>query len=216
MAARRELEPLQQALVDQPRAVTLGITSSPWHVLYRANEVVRATGAERRAEPRRLVGSSVLFRAAGGDDDDIGVCYNVSTRGMFLRTHAPLGAERVWIEWRVPHDKTRLRIEGKVTWRYAGETDGPRPSTPFGFGVEFVDYLGNARTLLDRAMEVLDSAGKKSFVASACRGTGLVEPLVEATRVHSTDASDRIAQIRRPKAHTLRCDDRRGASHEGR
>jgi DNA-binding response OmpR family regulator len=163
LAPRRELEPLQQALLSQPRAVTLGLTSSPWHVLYRANEVIRVTGAERRAEPRRLVGSSVLFRAAGGDDDDIGVCYNVSTRGMFLRTHAPLAADRVWIEWRVPHDKTRLRVEGRVAWRYAGESDGLRPSTPFGFGVEFVDYLGNALSLLERAMDVLESAGKKSL-----------------------------------------------------
>jgi DNA-binding response OmpR family regulator len=181
LAARRELELQQAALAPLERCVVVGIQSSPWQLLYRANEVARSTGAERRAHPRWHVGTAVLFRAAGSEEDDVGVCYDLSTSGMFIRTFAPLVAEQVWIEWRIPGDKTRVRLEGEVVWRQISMTDPARPCSPMGFGVRFADYLGAAKGHLERAIETLENAGRKSqtslpTVSAVTYVSGLTKP----------------------------------------
>lgn len=166
-AARRELEAQQQALATIDRCAVMGIQVSPWQLLYRANELARDSGDERRCEVRRPFGSFVLFRAAGSDDDDVGVAFNLSSRGMFIRTFAPVLSEDVWLEWRVPQDKTRVRLEGRVVWRQASLTNPERAASPMGFGVEFCDYLGGARKHLERALEVLDGGARRGSGASA-------------------------------------------------
>ncbi len=162
MAARRELEAQQLALGAVDRCSVMGIQANPWQILYRANELSRAAADERRRELRRPFGSFVLFRTAGSDDDDVGVAYNLNSRGMFIRTFAPVLSEDVWLEWRVPQDKTRVRLEGRVVWRQTSLTEAGRAASPLGFGVEFCDYLGGARKHLERALEVLDAGAKRS------------------------------------------------------
>lgn len=164
LAARRELDAQLSALAPLERCTVLGLQSSPSQLLLRANEVAaRLGGIERRQAPRYYVGNTVLFRAAESDEDDLGVCYNLSRSGMFIRTFAPLSADQVWIEWRIPGDKTRVRLEGEVVWRQTSMSEPARPSSPLGFGVKFGDYLGAAKTHLERALESLESGGKKSL-----------------------------------------------------
>jgi DNA-binding response OmpR family regulator len=165
-AARREFEAQQTALGPVERCAVVGVQVNPWQILYRANELAKSNQVERRNESRRPFGSFVLFRAAGTDDDDVGVAYNLSSRGMFVRTFAPVLSEDVWLEWRVPQDKTRVRLEGRVVWRQVSLSDTERASSPLGFGVEFRDYLGGARKHLERALELLDG-GIKRFSSSA-------------------------------------------------
>lgn len=161
LSARRETDAVQESLMTFERCAVLGLQSNPWQVLYRANEVARIEAVERRFEPRRHFGSAVLFRAAGGDDDDIGTCFNLSSRGMFLRTFAPLAADKVWLEWRIPREKMRIRLEGNVVWRQASLESTARFPAPLGFGIEFVDALGSSRSHLERLLESLDGAAAK-------------------------------------------------------
>jgi DNA-binding response OmpR family regulator len=162
LAPRREFDAQQQALGAVERCAVIGPQMNPWQVLYRANQLSRPEGAEQRGEPRRAFGSFVLFRPAGSDVDDVGIAYNLSSRGMYVRTFAPVTSEDVWLEWRVPQDATRVRIEGRVAFRQAALSDANRAACPMGFGVEFRDYLGGARKHLARALEILDAAALKS------------------------------------------------------
>jgi DNA-binding response OmpR family regulator len=162
LAARRDSENEQLALAPLERCVVMGIQSSPWQIFYRANEVARVGGIERRRATRWHVGTSVLFRAAGSDDDDIGICYNLSSSGMFIRTFAPLVANEVWIEWRIPGDKTRVRLEGEVVWRQVSTSEALRHAAPLGFAIRFTDYLGAGKSHLERAIEALENGGRKS------------------------------------------------------
>jgi len=181
LAARRDFEAQQTALTEHERCVVVGVQSSPWQLLYRANEVARNAAAERRIQPRLHVGSQVLFRASGGDDDDVGVCFNVSLGGMFVRSMAPVAAEQVWLEWRVPHEKTRIRLEGQVVWRQTSMIDPGRASSPLGFGVKFSDYLGSARGHLERAIESLsDQLAKRSLSTLAAPAAPPAPPAVNA------------------------------------
>jgi DNA-binding response OmpR family regulator len=176
MAGRRELDAQQAALSAVDRCIVTGIQANPWQLLYRSNELTSRID-DRRGELRRPFGSFVLFRAAGSDDDDVGVAYNLSSGGMFVRTFAPVLSDDVWLEWRVPQDKTRVRLEGRVAWRQASLCDTERPASPLGFGVEFRDYLGGARKLLERALEVLDGYSKRSLSSRPCtRPDDSVEP----------------------------------------
>ncbi|HMA96490.1 MAG TPA: PilZ domain-containing protein, partial [Polyangiaceae bacterium] len=172
LAARREFESQQAAFANLPGVFVIGVQTNPWQLLSRANEIGRTTGPERRREPRRPFGSFVLFRAAGSDEDEVGIAYNLSSRGMFVRSYAPVQSEEVWLEWRVPQDKTRVRLAGKVVWRQASLTDGARAASPLGFGIEFCDYLGGARKHLEQALEALDSAAKR-VTAAGGGGTGV-------------------------------------------
>jgi len=170
LAARRELEAQQLALSAIERCAVMGVQVSPWQILGRANELRSRRDDERRSEPRRPFGSFVLFRAAGSDDDDVGVAFNLSSRGMFIRTFAPVLSDDVWLEWRVPQDKTRVRLEGRVVWRQLSLTDPGRAPSPMGFGIAFCDYLGAARKHLERALEVLDGGARRSSGSSVAPG----------------------------------------------
>lgn len=182
LAARREIDSQLISLGSLTRCFVAGVQSNPWQLLTRVNDLLRREPEERRREPRLALGSFVLFRAAGSDDDEVGVLHNLSSNGMCVRTYAPVTSDEVWLEWRVPQDKTRVRLEGKVAWRQSSLVDPYRAAAPLGFGVEFRDYLGGARKHLERALEVLEAGARRSSASQS------VAPAASSRRTESSGA----------------------------
>ena len=125
----------------------------PENVLFLANELLARRDRNLRASPRLLYGTSIAFRAAGRDEDEVGFSYNVSAGGVYVRTLAPLGAqEEVWLEMWPPRSERRVRLSGRVAWTRAF---GPhqRATVPSGFGVRITEGLAGD---LDRWNEGYD------------------------------------------------------------
>ena len=101
------------------------------------HQLRHASGArELRASSRVLYGTTVLFRVAGGEDDEIGYTFNISAGGAYVRTLAPPPrSSDVWLELRPPRSHRRVRLEARVVWTRAF---GPNDSAtvPPGFGVQ--------------------------------------------------------------------------------
>ena len=107
----------------------------PENVLYAINEALRGSFAENRASPRLLYATTVAFRVAGRDRDEVGFIFNVSGEGLYIRTMAPLMAgDEAWLELTPPRTERRVRFEAEVVWRrpYGPATDATAPP---GFGV---------------------------------------------------------------------------------
>lgn len=105
------------------------------NALFCANEALRQTFAEQRASPRLLFGTTVAFRQAGRDRDELGYAYNISAEGLYVRTLAPpdTGTE-LWIELQPPRTQRRVRLEASVVWRRL--LSAPEGATvPPGFGL---------------------------------------------------------------------------------
>ena len=98
-------------------------------------------GVDKRASPRVLYGTTVAFRVAGRDQDEIGFSYNVSASGIFVRTLAPLDAgQEVWLEMWPPRSERQVRLVGTVAWK---RSFGPNEAAtvPAGFGVRITEGL---------------------------------------------------------------------------
>lgn len=134
-ARRRDLPRYAEALGGLERVSVVAATSWPEVVLYAANELTRAEEEPARSEKRHLYATTVLFRSAGDESDELGFSYNVSPRGIFVRTLAPPEGENVWLELRPPKSRQRVRLEGRVTWRRPYVPTAAVTGPP-GFGVE--------------------------------------------------------------------------------
>ena len=113
----------------------------PENVLFLVNELLAARGVDKRASARLLYGTTVAFRAAGRDADEIGFSYNVSAGGLYVRTLAPLEpGQEAWLEMWPPRSERRVRLSGKVAWRRPfGNIGGA--TVPAGFGVTISEGL---------------------------------------------------------------------------
>jgi Tfp pilus assembly protein PilZ len=123
-----------------PASVADGF-APPENVLFLTNELLSRRGVDQRASPRVLYGTSVAFRAAGRDEDEVGFSYNVSAGGVFVRTLAPIDAgQEVWLEMWPPRSERRVRLAGTVAWK---RPFGPseNATVPAGFGVKITDGL---------------------------------------------------------------------------
>ncbi len=128
-------------------AATLGSVSvadgfaPPENVLFIVNELLAPRNIDQRATPRLLYGTTVAFRAAGREEDEIGFSYNVSAGGVFVRTLAlPEFGQDVWLEMWPPRSERRVRLAGVVAWRRAFGR-GAGATVPPGFGVKLTDGL---------------------------------------------------------------------------
>jgi Tfp pilus assembly protein PilZ len=123
------------------RAAVLDGFAPPENVLFVVNELLSARGVDQRGSARLLYGTSVAFRAAGREEDEIGFSYNVSATGVYVRTLAPLEPKQdVWLEMWTPRSERRVRLAGTVAWR---RPFGPRggATVPAGFGVQLKEGL---------------------------------------------------------------------------
>lgn len=145
-AQRRDLEGLTRVLSDLEGVRVMGLGAPPENVLFTSNELIGRGARPQRSSERVLFGTPVFFRAAGGESDEIGFCYNVSLGGLYVRTLAPAPDDTLWLELRPARAKHRVRLEARVAWRRTfQEMHGA--TVPPGFGVEIIDGLGDSLTI---------------------------------------------------------------------
>ena len=85
-----------------------------------------------------LYGTTVAFRGAGRERDDLGFTYNVSSDGIYVRTLAPPDDEYAWLELRPPRSDRLVRLVAKVAWRRRFNHN-ENATVPPGFGAQIVD-----------------------------------------------------------------------------
>lgn len=158
MAAPRRLAALRRELEGAARVTVGDAFAPPENVLFLANELGFDV-ASRRASPRLLFGTSIAFRAAGRDKDELGFSYNLSATGLYVRTLAPVDpGEEVWLEMWPPRSDRRVRLVGRVVWRRAfGQSE--TATVPPGFGVQLEGGLGGD---LERYRQAYDVLGQSS------------------------------------------------------
>jgi len=140
-APPKRMAAVRAEIAPTGRAAVLDGFAPPENVLFVVNELLNARGVDNRGSPRLLYGTSVAFRAAGREEDEVGFSYNVSATGVYVRTLAALEPKQdVWLEMWAPRSERRVRLAGTVAWR---RPFGPRggATVPAGFGVQLTEGL---------------------------------------------------------------------------
>jgi len=135
---------LERRLAKTPR---VGIVSSadPFeHILFVSNELA-ATASDARRERRVLHGALVRFRSTPDGPAELGYSYNVSPRGLYVRTLAPPEPSEIHIEVQAPNSDALVRLQGRVIWRRGFAHLGTTTAPP-GFGMEITGGSENDRT----------------------------------------------------------------------
>ena len=145
-AQRKEITKVRERLEGLDNVSVMGAYLPPESVLFSSNEMLSGSNKAARESPRLLYGTCVWFRGAGEDDDELGLSYNISSGGLFVRTLLPPPEEQVWLELRPPRQKRRVRLVGRIAWR-RGFDLASMAAAPPGFGVEIRDGLGEDRQL---------------------------------------------------------------------
>jgi DNA-binding response OmpR family regulator len=135
--APRDLRTIREALDDLPGVAAVDGYAAPENVLFSANEL-RAGGVNNRKSARLLYGTTVAFRGAGRERDDLGFTYNVSSGGLYVRTLAPPDDDETWIELRPPRSDRLVRLVVKVAWRRRFNHN-ENATVPPGFGAQIID-----------------------------------------------------------------------------
>lgn len=118
-------------------------TSPPDSVVFLVNEMAETTVQNQRASRRRLASTLVHFRSAGRSD--LGLSYNVSAGGLYVRTLAPPSAGPVEVSVRIGSAQADFSCE--LAWSRALSHDGTATAPP-GFGVRILEASESARALL--------------------------------------------------------------------
>jgi DNA-binding response OmpR family regulator len=144
-AAPRDIRQAREGLTGFTGVTVTDSFTAPENVLFVANELTggRTNG---RASPRVPYGIRVAFRSAGRDVDDHGFSYNVSEKGLYVRTLAPPEDDEVWLELCPPRSERRVRLVGKVAWRRPFNYN-ENATVPPGFGLEIQDGAAKDRAL---------------------------------------------------------------------
>lgn len=135
--APRELKTAREGLTDLAGVAAVDGFAAPENVLFASNEL-RAGGVNNRKSARLLYGSTVAFRGAGRERDDLGFTYNISSGGVYVRTLAPPDDDEAWIELRPPRSDRLVRLVVKVAWRRRFNHN-ENATVPPGFGAQIVD-----------------------------------------------------------------------------
>lgn len=142
--APRDLRNVREGLNDLSGVAAVDGFAAPENVLFASNEL-RAGGPNNRKSPRLLYGTTVAFRGAGRERDDLGFTYNVSSGGLYVRTLAPPDDDETWIELRPPRSDRLVRLVVKIAWRRRFNHN-ENATVPPGFGAQILD---GARADLD-------------------------------------------------------------------
>lgn len=137
-APPRRLKPLAHAVGNHENLAFTDSFAPPENVVFLANELGRSGAPDNRASRRLLYGALVHFRSAGREHDTLGLTYNISVGGMYVRSLAPPVEDTLWLELTPPRTERRVRLEAQVCWRRAF---GPSTlaTVPPGFGVRISD-----------------------------------------------------------------------------
>lgn len=136
-SAPRDLRALRQGLEDLSGVAVVDGYAAPENVLFASNEL-RAGGVNNRKSARLLYGTTVAFRGAGREVDELGFSYNVSSSGMYVRTLAPPDDEEAWVELRPPRSDRLVRLVVKIAWRRRFNHN-ENATVPPGFGAQIID-----------------------------------------------------------------------------
>ncbi len=118
---------------DDPQIGVAGSCGPGDNLLFRVNEILASAYAEGRDSRRLLMSTICAYRVAGARHPAHGLTYNVSQRGLYIRSLAPLPSQSdVWLELRPVPDGPWIHLRGDVVWsRRPCDTAGAPP----GFGV---------------------------------------------------------------------------------
>ncbi|MEZ4223670.1 MAG: hypothetical protein R3B13_22160 [Polyangiaceae bacterium] len=141
-APRMDITEVRERLEGLERTSVMGAYLPPESVLFSSNEMLSGADKAARQSPRMLYGTCVWFRGAGADDDELGLTYNISAGGLFVRTLLAPSEDEVWLELRPPRQKRRVRLSGRIAWR-RGFDLASMAAAPPGFGVEVRGGLGD-------------------------------------------------------------------------
>ena len=119
-------------------------TAPPDSVVFLVNQMAEFSLHNQRATRRRLASTLVTFR--GADRSDLGLSYNVSAGGLYVRTLAPPQSGRVELSVEVGAAQP-AQVVGEVAWSRALSHDGTATAPP-GFGVKIVEASDVARAAL--------------------------------------------------------------------
>jgi DNA-binding response OmpR family regulator len=135
--APRDLRSVREGLESLPGVAAVDGFAAPENVLFASNEL-RAGGINNRKSARLLYGTTVAFRGAGRERDDLGFTYNVSSGGLYVRTLAPPDDDETWIELRPPRSDRLVRLVVKIAWRRRFNHN-ENATVPPGFGAQIID-----------------------------------------------------------------------------
>lgn len=135
--APRDLRSARDGLHDLSGVAAVDGFAAPENVLFASNEL-RAGAVNNRKSARLLYGTTVAFRGAGRERDDLGFTYNVSSSGIYVRTLAPPDDDETWVELRPPRTERLVRLVVKVAWRRRFNHN-ENATVPPGFGAQIVD-----------------------------------------------------------------------------
>lgn len=129
--------------------------ASPDDILFAANDLLLSPKKNRRLAPRLAYGTLVWVRAPGADKDVVGYTYNVSAKGMFIRTLYPFPpGQSAWIEIVPPRSKRRVRLSAQAMWHRPFGPLGPALSPP-GTGFQITGGLPGEVELYEEGFHVL-------------------------------------------------------------
>jgi DNA-binding response OmpR family regulator len=107
----------------------------PDDLLFVVNELLRPRELlESRASRRLLYATLCSFRNAGDLEPRMGLTYNISREGLYVRTFDAPTRGQVWLELRPPGAARACHVRGEIVWTRTLAT-GARGAAPPGFGV---------------------------------------------------------------------------------
>jgi len=125
-----------QAAMEGVNVTVHDAFAAPAALLFVANERLNRPERDGRRSERLLYGTSLRFRLAGRDYEDVGYLYNISEGGMYLRTLAPPPRwEELWIEFLPPRSDRLVHLDATCVWVRKYGPSGTA-SVPPGFGVQ--------------------------------------------------------------------------------
>lgn len=128
---------LSREVIGEPIRGRVGLArmdGPPDQLLFLANELFRAGGDNQRSSARRLFSGMCAFRPAGTLRRVLGLTYNISREGLFIRTlEPPAAGTRLWLELKPPSRQELVHLRAETVWvRPPNRLGG---TTPPGFAV---------------------------------------------------------------------------------